>query len=150
MAESNNDHRAAPASVTAQAKRMIRDHRDLRVWKKSMHIATECEQLCALFPPAGNPLAVQMKSIAHAVPARIEEGQASRSLAVYLEMLASAGEYLHELEGVIIQSYGKGWMGVESGDRLLMRVADIRRMLTHLVESLESARVKRRRPGNGS
>ena len=133
----------AIAATPAAKTRIIRDYRDLRVWKKSTRLIKECEELTASFPPQGKAIGKRIGSLAHAVTARIAEGQSAGRLALYLELLRDADASLGSLEGALIGAYSAGWVKAEVGDRLLMRVADIRRMLKNLVKSLNAVRARR-------
>jgi four helix bundle protein len=129
------------AALPAKA-RIIRDYRDLRVWKQSTRLAEECERLSDSFSPHGKAMGDQIRSISRGVPARIAEGQTAGRLRIYLELLHEATDSLTVLEDALIRAYSAGWVKAEVGDRLLMKVADIRRMLKNLVKSLEAVRAK--------
>jgi len=63
-------HRKAP---TPRAKE-IRDHRDLRVWRKSIKLREECQAIVEGFPPERASMARQIRDLSARVPSRIEQG----------------------------------------------------------------------------
>lgn len=132
-----------PPVPSPRPRATIRDYRDLRVWKKSVRLAEECEALAATFPPHAPTLADRIRTLARTVSARIAEGQSSGRLRAYLERLGEAVRNLSGLEEALIAAYSAGWVRAEAGDRLLMKLADLRRMLRNLVRSLEACRTKR-------
>ncbi|MEO8201750.1 MAG: four helix bundle protein [Gemmatimonadota bacterium] len=136
-----DEHTPMKAERPIRARsRTIREFHDLRVWKLSQRLADECETVVSGFPPKGSPIAERVTHMAQSVTSKVAEGQSAGRLHRFLECLQEADRILDGLEAAIITAYGAGWMRAVVGDRLLMRVAEIRRMLKNLEKSLGAAR----------
>lgn len=125
-------------------KRKIRDHRDLRVWRKAQTLAQQCRDAAGTFPPAHASLAGVIRRLAEEVPNEIATGQAQGQYAPYVYHLERARRALRHLERQLIDAHKAGCLESSIGDPLLGRLADIERMLKKLLVSLELSRAQRR------
>ena len=128
-------------------KRKIRDHRDLRVWRKARRLAEQCREAVAPFPSAQASLAGVICRLADEVPIEIATGQGQALHAAYLDHLDRARIALRHLERRLIDGHKKGCIPSATGDPLLARAAEVDRMLKKLRVSLELAHAARKTPG---
>lgn len=140
---------ASPTEGTAheqlQAKsKKVRDHRDLRVWRKSRKLRDLCELEAARFPAAQSNLAGFLRRVANEVPEEIAAGQQQGLHAAYMDHLQRARAAVRHLERGLIEAHKAGCMESPIGDGLLARSAEIERMLAKLMVSLELSYARRR------
>ena len=128
----------------ASRKRKIRDHRDLRVWRKAQRLAQECRDAAATFPQAQASLAGLIRRLAEEVPNEIATGQGAGHHAAYVDHLDRARRALQHLERRMIDAHTRKCVTAETGDPLLTMAAEIGRMLRKLMVSLELANARRR------
>ena len=124
-------------------KRRIRDHRDLRVWRKARRLADQCREAVATFPSTEASLAGVICRLANEVPVEIATGQGQALHAAYLDHLDRARSALRHLERRLIDGHKKGGIPAATGDPLLAQAAEIDRMLRKLRVSLELAHASR-------
>jgi four helix bundle protein len=122
----------------------IRDHRDLRVWRKARRLAGLCGEAIASFPEAQKNLANVIRRLADEVPDEIAAGQSQGHHAAYMDHLERARRALHHLERRLIDAHKTNCLPSAVGDPLLARLAEIDRMLGKLMVSLELADARRR------
>ena len=134
------EHRGRPRA----GKKGIRDHRDLRVWRKARQLAEHCRGAASAFPPAQANLTDLVCRLAEEVQDEIARGQAQGLHVAYLDRLDRARTALRHLERRVIDAHKKGCIPEEVGDLLLARLAEIDRMLKKLRVSLELAHAARR------
>ena len=132
-----------PRTRSTKGKKKIRDHRDLRVWRKAGRLAEQCRSAVESFPPAHAELAGVICRLAEEVPHEIATGQSQIIHAAYLDHLGRARAALRHLERRMIDAHKKGCLSSEAGDLLLAQLADIDRMLKKLIVSLELAHASR-------
>lgn len=125
--------------------RKIRDHRDLRVWRKAGKLVEQCREAAGRFPKTQADLAALICRLADEVPSEIAIGQAQRHHAAYMQHLERARAAGRHLERRLIEAHKAGVLEVNVGDPLLARLAEIERMLKKLMISLELAHAERRR-----
>jgi four helix bundle protein len=123
----------------------IRDHRDLRVWRKAGKLAEQCREAAGRFPEAQAGLAALISRLADELPGEIAIGQAQRHHAAYMQHLERARAAGRHLERRLIDAHKAGVLEARVGDPLLARLADIDRMLKKLMISLELAQAERKR-----
>jgi four helix bundle protein len=128
----------------ASRKRKIRDHRDLRVWRKAQRLAQECRDAATTIPPTHASLAGVIRRLAEEVPNEIATGQGTGHHAAYVDHLERARRALQHLERRMIDAHTRKCVPAEIGDPLLVMVAEIGRMLRKLMVSLELASARRR------
>ena len=139
MREPTDDTTPAPVARLRQGKRKIRDHRDLRVWRKASRLAEKCRAAVAPFPAAHASLAGVICRLAEEIPGEIAAGQDQALHAAYLDHLGRARGALRHLERRLIEAHKQGCMPADTGDPFLAQLAEIDRMLKKLIVSLELA-----------
>jgi four helix bundle protein len=125
-------------------KSSIRDHRDLRVWRKSRKLAELCQEAVELFPAGSERIGKAIWRLAVEVPEEIEVGQSQGQHAPYMSHLERSRRALRLLERQLINAHKSGCLPAAAGDGLLTRSAEIDRMLGKLMVSLELADAQRR------
>lgn len=126
-------------------KRVIRNHQDLRVWRRAQAVLDLCRGQVERFPEEGQPVAIRVRKLAESAPFEIERGFHYRQLAPYLHHLNLSRHAVERLEPVIIEACERGWFDREVGDQVLARTAEIQRMLRKLMETLEASRLRKGR-----
>ena len=128
-----------PGGKFVAKSKEIRDHRDLRVWRKARKLAALCAAAIAGFTgPHANP-GKAIQRLAEEVAEEIAAGQSTGQHAAYMDHLQRARGALRHLERRLIEAYKEGALSSECGDPLLARLAEIDRMLRKLMLSLELA-----------
>jgi four helix bundle protein len=125
-------------------KRNIRDHRDLRVWRKARRLADQCREAVAAFPSTRASLAAVICRLANEVPSEIAAGQSQGQHAPYMDHLERSRTALRHLERRLIEAHKADCLPSMVGDPLLARVAEVERMLGKLMVSLEVSYAQRR------
>jgi four helix bundle protein len=136
--------RGASHEPAPPRSKKIRDHRDLRVWRKSRKLCELCDGEVSGFPEARFTLAGVIRRLANEVPEEIAAGQGQGLHAAYMDHLERARGALRHLERKLIEACKAGCLASVSGDLLLARAAEIERMLRKLMVSLEVSHAGRR------
>ncbi|MBC7099278.1 four helix bundle protein [Candidatus Bipolaricaulota bacterium] len=101
----------------------LRTHKDLDVWKESMHLAREVYRVTKAFPKEElYGLVSQLRRAAVSVPSNIAEGAARASAKEFAQFLYTASGSLSELETQLILAKELGWVTEEEIFRLVERV----------------------------
>ena len=132
-----------------RGKKPIRDHRDLRVWRKATQVAELAGAACQDFPEAPSRLAQTIPALAGAVADEIAAGQSRGQYPHYVEHLEHARSAAHRLEDKLIEAHKAGLLTAAVGDPLLAKIGEILRMLGKLLVSLEIAHGRRRASASG-
>ena len=120
---------------------LLRNYRDLEVWKKSIALVETVYSVSRGFPPEERfGLTSQIRRAAVSVPANIAEGSERTSTGEFLQGLSVARGSLAEVETLAIVAVRLELVSREDRDRLLEQAAEIGRMLTALQLSLRSKR----------
>ena len=144
MAETREETAGGPGETFRPRSKKIRDHRDLRVWRRGRKLAELCREAAASFPEAHEKLAGIICRLADEVPSEIAAGQSQGQHAAYLDHLERARGALRHLERRLIEAHKANCVSSEVGDPLLARVAEITRMVGKLIISLELAYARRK------
>ena len=121
---------------------VIRSHRDLTVWQKSMDLAEIAYQLAAKFPPPETyRLGSQITRAVASVPANIAEGNARRTKRDYAHFVSVAKGSLMETETFLMLAVRLKYLSHENTATAMNLIMEISKMLTALRSRLiESAR----------
>jgi four helix bundle protein len=118
----------------------MQDYRRLLVWNKSHVLTLEVYRATRSFPVDERyGLTTQMRRCAASIPANIAEGCGRDSPKELRRFLAIASGSAHELEYHLILAHDLGYV---SDIALAKQVAEIKRMLTAFMRSLESKETK--------
>jgi four helix bundle protein len=118
---------------------MIRDYKELEVWKQSVALTTELYKFTAGFPPTERyGMTSQIRRAAASIPANIAEGWGRGSRGEYIQFLTVARGSLMELETHLIVSYNLQFLKSEELAMVLRPVKDIEKMLNRLIAVLRN------------
>jgi four helix bundle protein len=113
---------------------MIKSHRDLLVWQKSMLMVTECYELTKEFPDRERfGLSSQLQRAAVSVPANVAEGNARRSKPAYVNHLSIATGSLAEVETHIQIAINLGYVVAARCESTMDLLEEVRRMVAGLI-----------------
>ena len=114
-------------------------HKDLIVWQKAVSLATMVYAATAALPSDERyGLTTQMRRAAVSVPSNIAEGAGRTHRSEYLHYLSIARGSLAELETQIQIARELGLLR----DQIDSHVAEVRRLLTKLIQRLREQRVQ--------
>lgn len=120
---------------------MIRDYKELDVWRKSVALTTEIYRLTAGFPVTERfGMTSQIRRAATSIPANIAEGWGRGSRGEYIQFLTGARGSLMELEAHLIVSCNLQFLDSDKLALVLKPVKDIEKMLNRLIAVLRGGR----------
>ena len=112
-------------------------YRDLLAWQKAVALVLEIYRRTESFPKAEiYGLVSQLRRAAVSVPSNIAEGHARRSTGEFRQFLGYALGSLTEMETQIIIAERLGYLCKESSHDLLVRTAEVGRIINGLIRSL--------------
>jgi four helix bundle protein len=119
----------------------IKSYRDLVVWQKAMDLVVECYRYVETLPRSETyGLISQVQRAAVSVPANIAEGHGRDHLGDYLRHLSVANGSLMELETHLLLIGRLGYRPSETAEPLLIKCAEVGKMLNGLTKSLRGTR----------
>ena len=117
----------------------MQDYKKLRVWQDAHRLALETYAATAYLKlPGAWPLRDQMHRAAISVPSNIAEGSGRSSDADFRRFLYHALGSLNELEYDFLLASDLGYLPAQVQAKATARIADVRRMLSGLIISLEN------------
>ncbi|WP_024585842.1 four helix bundle protein [Aliihoeflea sp. 2WW] len=117
---------------------LIRDYRDLTVWKEAMEIAELVYRLTRAFPrEEAFGLTSQMRRSAVSIPSNIAEGFGRAQRKVFIQFLRIAQGSLKELETQLMLSVRVELVASKDVADVQMRCQTLGRRLVQYVRSLE-------------
>lgn len=118
---------------------MIRDYKELDVWKKSVALTTELYQLTARFDVTERyGMTSQIRRAATSIPANIAEGWGRGTRGEYIQFLTIARGSLMELETHLIVARNLRFLDTDELTLVLKSVKDIEKMLNRLIAVLRN------------
>jgi four helix bundle protein len=116
---------------------MVRTHRDLDVWKKSIDLVTLIYKYTAEYPKDEvYGLTSQIRRCAVSIPSNIAEGSARTTRKDFSHFLAIALGSVAELETQLIISRNLNYLSEAVLDELISELISIRRMTLGLRKSI--------------
>ena len=116
---------------------MIRDHKDLIVWQKSMDLLVEVYRLVKKLPKEETyALSDQMRRAVISIPSNIAEGKSRSSTKDYLRFLFMARGSRAELETQLLACARLGYISETEMEPALDLCSEIGRMLNALIAKL--------------
>jgi len=110
----------------------------LNVWKEAIELAVDCYAATSRFPAAeAYGMTSQIRRSAASVGANIAEGYGREHTGSFVQFLRIAQGSLKELETHLIVCGRVGLLKAQDKDRLLLRVADVGKMLRSLIRALQ-------------
>jgi len=123
---------------------MIRSHRDLIVWQKSMALAVQTYQLTATLPASERyALALQMRRASISIPSNIAEGVGRHRRGEYARFLAIARGSARELDTQLELATLCGLTSGESVTAPRSLVDEVCRMLTSMLRKLDKQDIRK-------
>ncbi|MBZ0301988.1 MAG: four helix bundle protein [Anaerolineae bacterium] len=117
------------------------DCKKLMVWEKAHRLTLDIYQMTATFPKEKlYGLTSQVKRAAASVPANIAEGSGRGSNPELFRFLRIATGSAYELEYHILLAHDLNLLTEENYERLNSQVMEVKRMLTGLIQHLETKR----------
>jgi len=118
---------------------MIENYKDLDVWKKSVALTTELYKLTSGFPNTERfGLTSQIRRATTSIAANIAEGWGRGSTGEYIQFLTVSRGSLMELETHLIVARNLYFLESDELSAVLVRVADIGKMLNPLITVLRT------------
>ncbi len=112
---------------------MVRSHRDLVVWQRSIQLVKEIYRVSRYFPDTERyGLVSQLTRAAISVPANIAEGNARATRRDYAQFVSIARGSLAEVETYLIIAVELGYISSDEITALNQELDEIGRMLTAL------------------
>lgn len=117
------------------------NHRDLKVWQISMDLVETVYRLFREWPNHElYGLVSQVRRASVSVPANIAEGAGRRSTGEFTHFVGIARGSLAELETLLVLAGRLGYLESQTLERLTAELAEVGRMLTGLMQSLQERR----------
>ncbi len=112
----------------------IRTHKDLVVWQKAIDLVLDIYNMTKSFPKEEvYGLVSQMRRAAVSIPANIAEGAARQTKKDFQQCVYISMGSLAELETHLILSVRLSFCGKQEADSTLLKLDEIRRMLSGLL-----------------
>lgn len=116
----------------------IQSYRDLVAWQKAMDLAGECYRLTSHFPKVEQyGLSAQIQRSATNIPSEIANGHGRSVTRDYFWHLGNANGLRCQLETQLLLAHQAGHMPESELNATLERSAEVGRILTGLIHSLE-------------
>ena len=111
----------------------LQSYRELRVWQRSVELASECCAIADGLPNAERfALGSQIRRAAVSIPANIAEGYGRNGRAEYVHHVGIARGSLYELETLIEIARLRGYVSETDVQPLTNRTREVAAMLTRL------------------
>jgi four helix bundle protein len=118
----------------------LRSYQELIGWKKGIELVTDIYRLTQKFPKQEiYGLTSQIRRAAVSIPSNIAEGQGRMSRGEFKQFLGHARGSVFELESQILIARNLPYLNMEEGEFLLERIAEVGRVLSGLLKSLDPA-----------
>jgi four helix bundle protein len=116
---------------------MVKSHKDLLVWQRSMDLVETVYRLTGSFPSVEQwGLVSQMRRAAISVPSNIAEGYGRQATGEYRHHLSIGRGSLLELETQVLLAKRLRYLQPADADSVLKEIEEISRMIATLVSKL--------------
>jgi four helix bundle protein len=113
-------------------------YRDLQVWQRAMDLAVQCYELAKRFPRSETyGLISQLQRAGVSVPSNIAEGRARQHSGEFLQHISISYGSLAEIETLTLIAARLKYVTDQQADEVLVRTAEIGRMLNGLRNSIK-------------
>ena len=134
-------------SERARTRPRVNGCRDLVVWQRAMDVVVTAYRLTKTFPADERYVLVQqVRRAAVSIPSNIAEGHGRNHLGDYLRHLSIARGSVMELETQLLIAGRLGYLRREHEDQVLADTAEVGRMLSGLLRTLEQRYRPQRQP----
>ena len=131
--------KGAKGSRGRGAKGMIKNYKDLTVWKRAYQLCLTVYSATKEFPREERyGLISQIRRAAVSIPGNIAEGHGRKSKAEYIQFLYVAYGSICELETQVMLADDLKYAGEGSLRRVQEDIGDVERMLKGLIKSLKN------------
>ena len=114
------------------------NHKDLKVWKKSVALAVDVYSATRSFPSHEKfGITSQMRRASVPIPSNIAEGAARRGIKEFLQFLYIAAGSASELTTQLIISAQVGLLEEVTAETLTGQIEEITKMIHGLIKSVE-------------
>jgi four helix bundle protein len=121
---------------------VIRDYKELDVWKKSVALTTELYKLTSRFPDTERyGLGSQIRRATTSIAANVAEGWGRGSTGEYIQFLTVARGSLMELETHLIVAFNLHFLNSDEFHGVLRPIQDIGKMLNRLIGVLRTRKM---------
>lgn len=118
---------------------MLKNFKELKVWRKSYELCLEVYRITAKFPKEElYGLTSQIRRSAVSIPSNIAEGYGRKTTLDYIRMLYISYGSVCELETQILLAGDLNLIEKDALDKLKENIAENERMLKALIKSLEN------------
>jgi four helix bundle protein len=129
----------------------VQSYQNLIVWQKAVDFVADIYTATRTFPKDEiYGLTSQLRRASVSVPSNIAEGQSRLSTGEFRQFLGNAKGSLSEIETQIVIALRLQYLEEAEGTALLSKAAEISRMLSGLIASLENANRQRASRGSNS
>jgi four helix bundle protein len=116
---------------------MVKTHRDLQIWQKSMDLVTKVYKEAENFPDYEKfGLISQIRRSSVSIPANIAEGFGRRSKKEFRRFLNISMGSLFEIQTELEVSYNLGFLDKETFQNLYEDTHEIERMISSFISTL--------------
>jgi four helix bundle protein len=116
---------------------MVRTHKDLDVWKKSIEFVTEVYSVTSMFPKSEiYGLSSQIRRAAVSIPSNIAEGATRKHKTEFKQFLYVALSSAAELDTQFIIASNLGFLEKQNLEKIQNELTSICRMIQGLIKSL--------------
>jgi len=124
--------------ASLRARPRVNGYRDLLVWQRAMDLVVAAYRLTKAFPAEERyALVQQVRRSAVSVPSNIAEGHGRNHLGDYLRHLSIARGSVMELDTQLLIAGRMGYVEQVDGDRTLAQSAEVGKMLSGLIRTLQ-------------
>jgi four helix bundle protein len=115
----------------------VKHYKELKIWQKSMALATAIYRLTAKFPADERyGLVSQMRRAAVSIPSNVAEGQARHGTREFLQFLSHASGSLGELETQTLLAVNLGYCASSDVKDFLEEIAELQKMIAAIRRKL--------------
>ena len=118
---------------------MLKNYKELNVWKKSYQLSLSIYRITAMFPKEERyGLISQIRRSVVSIPSNIAEGYGRKTTADYIRFLYISYGSICELETQILLAGDLDLIDSDELNSVTMDIAEVERMLKALIKSLET------------
>jgi len=116
----------------------VKTHRDLNLWKESIHFVTDIYTITKTFPKTEIfGIVNQLRRASVSVPSNISEGAARQSQKEFIQFLYIALGSLAEIESQLVISKNLEYLNKKQYEELIEKLNKIQRMLFGLIKKIK-------------
>ena len=118
---------------------MIKTHKDLDVWKKSIEFVTEIYKITRDFPAEEKfGLSSQLRRASVSIPSNIAEGATRKGKTEFQQFLYIALASAAEIETQLIIAHNLNFVDATTNEEMIDKLSTIAKMMQGLIKSVNS------------